>query len=142
MIHIYKDIYVDDSKIRYQRIRCSGPGGQNVNKVSSGIRLQYDLKNCRYPDWFIKKLKKNGKKYISESEIINIKSISYRTQSRNKKEALKRMVDLFKNSAKLAKRRIKTKPSLKAQKKRMDSKIKRSQKKTLRKNPILNENNF
>jgi len=52
------------------------------------------------------------------------------------------MVDLFKNSAKLAKRRIKTKPSLKAQKKRMDSKIKRSQKKTLRKNPILNENNF
>ena len=86
MIHIYKNISIDDSKIRYQRIRCSGPGGQNVNKVSSGIRLQYDLKNCRYPGWFIKKLKKNGKKYISESEIINIKSISYRTQRRNKKE--------------------------------------------------------
>ena len=138
---MYKRQTVDDSKIRYQRIRCSGPGGQNVNKVSSGIRLQYDLKNCRYPDWFIRKLKKNGKKYISESEIINIKSISYRTQSRNKKEALKRMVDLFRNSAKLAKIRMKTKPSLEVQKKRMDSKIKRSQKKILRKNPMLNENN-
>ena len=137
MIHIYKDITVDDSKIRYQRIRCSGPGGQNVNKVSSGIRLQYDLKNCRYPDWFIKKLKKNGKKYISESEIINIKSISYRTQSRNKKEALKRMVDLFKNSAKLAKRRIKTKPSLKAQKKTDGFKNQKKPEKNIKEKPYF-----
>ena len=135
MIHIYKDITVDDSKIRYQRIRCSGPGGQNVNKVSSGIRLQYDLKNCRYPDWFIKKLKKNGKKYISESEIINIKSISYRTQSRNKKEALKRMVDLFKNSAKLAKRRIKTKPSIKGTKKTNGFKNQKKPEKNIKEKP-------
>ena len=70
MIHIYKDITVDDSKIRYQRIRCSGPGGQNVNKVSSGIRLQYDLKNCRYPDWFIKKLKKNGKSIFRNLKLL------------------------------------------------------------------------
>ena len=70
MIHIYKDITVDDSKIRYQRIRCSGPGGQNVNKVSSGIRLQYDLKNCRYPDWFIKKLKKMGKSIFRNLKLL------------------------------------------------------------------------
>ena len=142
MIHIYKNIFIDELKIRYVGIRSSKPGGQNVNKVSTGIRLQYDLNILGYPDWFIKKLKKNGKKYITESGIINIKSISYRTQGRNKKEALKRMVDLFKQSAKLDKKRIETKPSLKVLSKRNNTKIKRSQKKTLRKNLILDEYNF
>ena len=107
MIHIYKNIFIDELKIRYVGIRSSKPGGQNVNKVSTGIRLQYDLNILGYPDWFIKKLKKNGKKYITESGILNVKSISYRTQGRNKKEALKRMVDLFKQSAKLDKRELK-----------------------------------
>ncbi len=142
MIHIYKNIFIDELKIRYVGIRSSKPGGQNVNKVSTGIRLQYDLNILGYPDWFIKKLKKNGKKYITESGILNVKSISYRTQGRNKKEALKRMVDLFKQSAKLDKKRIETKPSLKVLSKRKNTKIKRSQKKTLRKNLILDEYNF
>ena len=142
MIHIYKNIFIDELKIRYEGIRSSKPGGQNVNKVSTGIRLQYDLNILGYPDWFIKKLKKNGKKYITESGILNVKSISYRTQGRNKKEALKRMVDLFKQSAKLDKKRIETKPSLKVLSKRKNTKIKRSQKKTLRKNLILDEYNF
>ena len=142
MIHIYKNIFIDELKIRYVGIRSSKPGGQNVNKVSTGIRLQYDLNILGYPDWFIKKLKKNGKKYITESGILNVKSISYRTQGRNKKEALKRIVDLFKQSAKLDKKRIETKPSLKVLSKRKNTKIKRSQKKTLRKNLILDEYNF
>ena len=142
MIHIYKNIFINELKIRYAGIRSSKPGGQNVNKVSTGIRLQYDLNILGYPDWFIKKLKKNGKKYITESGILNVKSISYRTQGRNKKEALKRMVDLFKQSAKLDKKRIETKPSLKVLSKRKNTKIKRSQKKTLRKNLILDEYNF
>ena len=142
MIHIYKNIFIDELKIRYLGIRSSKPGGQNVNKVSTGIRLQYDLNIFEYPDWFIKKLKKNGKKYITESGILNVKSISYRTQGKNKKEALKRMVDLFKQSAKFDKKRIKTKPSQKVLRKRKNAKIKRSQKKILRKNLILDEYNF
>ena len=85
MIHIYKNIFIDRLKIRYVGIRSSKPGGQNVNKVS-GIRLQYDLNILGYPRWFIK-LKKNGKKYITESGILNVKSISYRTQGRNKRSS-------------------------------------------------------
>ena len=104
MIHIYKKIFINDLKIRYKGIRSSKPGGQNVNKVSTGIRLKYDLTIHSYPDWFIQNIKRNGKNYISETGILNIKSITYRTQERNKKEALRRMIDLFKKSVMLKKK--------------------------------------
>ena len=68
MIHIYKNIFIDELKIRYVGIRSSKPGGQNVNKVSTGIRLQYDLNILGYPDWFIKKLKKMGKSILLNLE--------------------------------------------------------------------------
>ncbi|MBI87267.1 MAG: class I peptide chain release factor [Candidatus Marinimicrobia bacterium] len=142
MIHIYKKIFINDLKIRYKGIRSSKPGGQNVNKVSTGIRLKYDLTIHSYPDWFIQNIKRNGKNYISETGILNIKSITHRTQERNKKEALRRMIDLFKKSVMLKKKRIRTRPPLIAKKERMNMKIKRSQKKILRKNPDLYEESF
>ena len=139
MIYISKNIYIDDSTIKFKGIRSSKPGGQNVNKVSSGIHLQYDLNGYKYPDWFMKNIHRIGKKYISDAGILNIKSISYRTQYKNKKEAIRRMIELFQNSVKREKKRIKTKTPFKVHQKRIAEKKKRSQKKILRKSPQVND---
>tara|TARA_B100000427_G_C15038284_1_gene389975 strand:- start:122 stop:541 length:420 start_codon:yes stop_codon:yes gene_type:complete len=139
MIQISYNISINEDKIKYKGIRSSKPGGQNVNKVSSGIHLQYNLNKHDYPDWFITKIKKIARKSISDTGILNIKVISYRTQYRNKKEALKRMVDLFNRCAIRPKMRIKTKPPLKARNNRIVSKKKRSQKKILRRPPRIND---
>ena len=139
MIYISKNIYIDESAIKFKGIRSSKPGGQNVNKVSSGIHLQYDLNSHKYPDWFMKNINQFGKKNISIANILNIKSISYRTQHKNKKDAMKRMVELFQKSVKRNKKRIKTKTPIKAHQKRIVDKKKRSQKKILRKSPQLND---
>jgi len=139
MIYICNNVYIDESIIKFKGIRSSKPGGQNVNKVSSGIHLQYDLNGYKYPDWFINNINRIGKKNISVEGILNIKSISYRTQHKNKKEAVRRMVELFRKSVKREKKRIKTKTPFKAHQKRILDKKKNSQKKILRKSPRLNE---
>ena len=139
MIYISKNIYIDESAIKFKGIRSSKPGGQNVNKVSSGIHLQYDLNGYKYPDWFMKNINRIGKKNISTANILNIKSISYRTQHKNKKDAMKRMVELFQKSVKREKKRIKTKTPFKAHQNRILGKKKRSQKKILRKPPQIND---
>ena len=139
MIKIYNNIYINESRIKYKGIRSSKPGGQNVNKVSSGIHLQYDLNRHGYPDWFISKIKIIGNKYISESGILNIKAISHRTQYRNKQESLKRMVELFNKSVKKTKKRVKTRVPFKAHENRIAVKKKKSQKKQLRKPPEIND---
>ena len=139
MIYISKNIYIDESAIKFKGIRSSKNGGQNVNKVSSGIHLQYDLSGHKYPVWFMNNINQFGKKNISTKNILNIKSISYRTQHKNKKDAIKRMVELFQNSVKREKKRIKTKTPFKAHQKRIIDKKKRSQKKILRKSPQVND---
>ena len=69
MIYISKNIYIDESAIKFKGIRSSKPGGQNVNKVSSGIHLQYDLNDYNYPAWFMKNINRIGKKNISTANI-------------------------------------------------------------------------
>ena len=139
MINIQNKIFINESMIKYKGIRSAKPGGQNVNKVSTGIHLQYDISKHGYPDWFISKLKKVGGRYITKTGMLNIKAISHRTQIRNKDEALKRMVELFNKSIIKPKKRIKTQPSFKAHAERIITKKKRSQKKMLRKPPKESE---
>ena len=139
MIYISKNIYINESTIKFKGIRSSKPGGQNVNKVSSGIHLQYDLNAHKYPDWFMKNINQFGKKNISNENILNIKSITYRTQHKNKKDAVRRMVELFQKSVKREKKRISTKTPFKAHQKRILDKKKRSRKKILRRSPQLND---
>ena len=70
-----------------------------MNKVSTGIHLQYDINKHSYPDWFIDRLKKVSGGLLSNSGLITIKANSYRSQMKNKKDALRRIVGIFKNSA-------------------------------------------
>ena len=137
MIYIDKKIYIFEDKIIYKPIRSPGPGGQNVNKVSTGIHLQYDINEHSYPDWFINRLKKVSGSVLSNSGLIIIKANSYRSQIKNKKDALRRMVDIFKNSVTTPKKRIATKTPLKSRQKRIETKKKNSKKKQMRKPPRI-----
>ena len=133
MIFINEKISIIEKKISYKAIKSSGPGGQNINKVSTGIHLQYNLNHQDYPIWFINNLKKHSSSLLSKNGVLTIKANSFRSQIRNKEDALKRMIKLFKKSSQIKKKRIKTVPSKTSQKNRMESKKRRSLKKELRK---------
>jgi len=133
MIFINEKISIIEKKISYKAIKSSGPGGQNINKVSTGIHLQYNLNHHNYPIWFINNLKKYSSSLLSKNGVLTIKANSYRSQIRNKEDALNRMIKLFKKSSQIKKKRIKTAPSKTSQKNRMESKKRRSLKKELRK---------
>tara|TARA_X000000368_G_C22860602_1_gene636342 strand:- start:81 stop:500 length:420 start_codon:yes stop_codon:yes gene_type:complete len=135
MIIISKNIKIFTDEIVYKAIRSSGPGGQHVNKVSTGIHLQYDIMMHNYPEWFINRLMQLSGSLISSNGLLVIKATSYKSQARNKEDALVRMEDLFKKAAAKPRKRIKTKTPFKAHKNRLKMKTKRSQKKKLRRPP-------
>ena len=135
MIHIKENIVIFDESITYRAIRSSGPGGQHVNKVATGIHLQYNIKQHHYPLWFVDKLKKISGNLLSDSGNLILKATSYRSQNRNKEDALKRLIDLFKRASQIQKKRIRTRPSISIKRKRLESKRKQSEKKELRKPP-------
>ena len=133
MIQISDTISIFEDKIIYKAVRSSGPGGQHVNKVSTAVVLQYDITCHSYPEWFQINLKKNGGNLVSKSGVLNIKAKSHRSQSRNKDDALNRMIQLFKQSAQNPIQRKKTRTPKRANENRLLNKKKQSQKKQLRK---------
>ena len=133
MIQVNDTIAIFENKIIYKAIRSSGPGGQHVNKVSTAVVLQYDITCHSYPEWFLINLKKNGGNLVSKNGVLNIKARSHRSQSRNKEDALKRMVYLFKQSSQRPMQRKKNRPPNWVNENRLLNKKKQSQKKQLRK---------
>ena len=99
MIHITDTITINDDQINFKAVRSSGPGGQHVNKVSTAILLKYDVLTQNYPTWFLTQLKLNAGSQFSKNGVIILKAQSYRSQARNKDDALKRLIQLFKQSA-------------------------------------------
>ena len=138
MIKINNVISIFDEKLKFKAIKSTGPGGQHVNKVSTGIILQYSIFNQSYPGWFIDNLKnKINSKKLSKNGIITIKATNYRSQSRNKKDAIDRLLILFKECSNRKKIRKKTKPPAYSNEKRINEKKRLSKKKTLRKPPAI-----
>jgi len=136
MIDINETISIHDNKIKFKAVKSSGPGGQHINKVSTGIILKYDISNIDYPKWFIANLKTNIKsKTLFRDGIFTIEANNFRSQYRNKKDAIERLKRIFKKSSRKLKKRRKTSPSPQSIEKRLKSKKKISQKKNLRKSP-------
>ena len=135
MIQVSDTISISEDKIIYKPIRSSGPGGRHVNKVSTAVVLQYDITCHSYPEWFLINLQNNGGNLVSKNGVLNIKAKSHRSQSRNKEDALNRMVQLFKQSAQKPIQRKKTRPPKRVNENRLLNKKKQSQKKQLRKSP-------
>ena len=139
MIHISDTITINDDQINFKAVRSSGPGGQHVNKVSTAILLKYDVLTQNYPSWFLTQLKLNAGSQFSKNGVIILKAQSYRSQARNKDDALTRLIQLFKKSAIQPKKRMKTIPPKSVNQNRLTLKKLQSKKKILRKPPKLDE---
>ena len=140
MIKIGREISIYNEKIKYKAVRSSGPGGQHVNKVSTAIILKYNIYLFKYPDWFIKNLKSNiSSSQLSKTGELLIKSKKYKSQHKNKRDALNKLIYIFKKSYQRRKLRLFTDTPKKSKEKRLKNKLIQSTKKKLRKNPNFDD---
>jgi ribosome-associated protein len=132
MLKISQNVVIPDDEIQFSAIRAQGAGGQNVNKVSSAIHLQFDINTSSLPDFYKQRLLTLKDQRISKDGVITIKAQRFRTQQKNRDDALERLKELIKSVAVVQKKRIPTKATKGSQQKRMNNKTKRGKLKTLR----------
>jgi ribosome-associated protein len=133
MIEITPRIRLDESEIRESFIRASGPGGQNVNKVSSAVELRFDARNSpNLPEGVRERLMKLAGRRLTLSGEIVITAQSHRSQEMNRADALEKLCDLIRQATIVPKARRATKPTKASKIKRMEGKAKRGEVKKLR----------
>lgn len=134
VIRITEDISIDESEIVFEFVRASGPGGQNVNKLATAVQLRFDIRaSATLPDEVKERLVTLGGQRVSKSGVLIIDARRFRTQERNRQDALDRFSALVKKATFRKKRRRPTAPSRASKERRLDEKRRKSQTKRLRK---------
>ena len=132
MLNITSHIAIPDSEIDLHAMRSQGAGGQNVNKVSSAIHLQFDITASSLPPFYKEELFKLKDHRISQEGVITIKAQQYRSQEQNREDALARLSELIQSVAIPRKKRRATKPTKGSQNRRIENKKKQGRLKALR----------
>jgi len=126
MLEITPSVKLDDSEIQLDFVRASGPGGQNVNKVSSAAHLRFDVRNSPSLEADVKeRLIKLGGSRVTEDGVLIIEARRYRTQEQNRFDATQRLITLIQNALVKPKIRRATRPTLTAKAARVGDKKKR-----------------
>jgi ribosome-associated protein len=131
-LQISDQISIPLSEIDLQAVRARGPGGQNVNKLSSAIHLRFDINASSLPDTYKERLRHLGDRRINSEGVIVIKAQRFRSQEKNRADALERLRELVKSAGSPRRRRVPTRPTRGSREKRLNNKTRRGQLKSLR----------
>jgi ribosome-associated protein len=133
MIRITDTISIDESEIEESFVRSSGPGGQNVNKLSTAVQLRFDARRSpSLPNDVAVRLMRLAGKRLTKEGVLVIIAQNHRTQERNRADAQERLVALIQEAAVRPEKRIPTKPTKASREKRLEGKKVRSDIKGLR----------
>jgi len=128
MIHISDTIALDENEIQLDFIRASGPGGQNVNKVSSAVQLRFNVSGCAALSQSNREqLKKIAGRRMTSEGILIIKAQRYRSQEQNRQDAIDRLVEMIQKALETPKHRRSTRPTAASKKRRLVTKRRRSE---------------
>lgn len=136
MLQITPTLAIDESEIREEFVRASGPGGQNVNKVATAVQLRFEVAHSpSLPAEVRQRLARLAGRRMSSDGVLTIEARRYRTQARNRQDALDRLVTLIRKAAEPPKPRLKTTPTQASVRRRLETKRQRSKIKQLRQPP-------
>jgi len=137
MIRVTHRISLDESELHEEFVRASGPGGQHVNKTETAVQLRFDVRNSpNIPDDVKARLTKLAGSRMTQDGVLIIQADGYRSQLRNREDALERLIDLIRDASVPPKPRKPTKPTFGSQQRRLEGKAVRSQVKKMRGKPV------
>ena len=132
MLVITDTISIPESEVEFSQIRAAGPGGQHVNKVATAVQLRFDIENSSLPDNCKQRLAALNDRRITEDGVIVIKAQQFRSLEQNKADALQRLRLLIGRALTTRKKRVPTRPSKASKSRRLDTKQRKSRRKSLR----------
>ena len=132
MLLISNNVSIPENEIELNAVRAQGPGGQKVNKTSSAVHLRFDIPGSSLPDYYKTRLLTLKDQHINNDGVVVIKAQQFRSQRKNREEALERLQRLVQSVKNQPNRRVPTKPTPGSRQKRLDSKTRHSRLKQLR----------